>query len=163
MNFYRIPDFNPRSYRGADFFTRLLKQPDDGFHQAHEVDEFILRGPEIVFDDGRGPRSLGFADFKPSVLRQIAVDELDMMPSAAVRRVSEQLADSQAREAELRSALDEARNSLMRALIELNDVRDERNHLDADLQFANGRLAAAAEQAAAVPATPKPAAKRARA
>jgi len=79
------PDFNHtgRSYRPVCPLTGLPKQAPGPRKQPHEVDEFVFRGPEIVFEDGRGSVSLGFFDVRPAAVAEAAETHLGMVPRAA--------------------------------------------------------------------------------
>ncbi len=89
MTFAPIDNFDQQSYRSVCPVTHLPKQGPDLGKQAHEIDEFILRGPEIVFDDGRGDVSLGYFDVRPDVIRQAAADHLGMIHRDAFDEVVE--------------------------------------------------------------------------
>lgn len=157
--FRHIPDFDHRSFRASDFFTRLAKQPPDPFKQPHECDEFIIRGPEIRFNDGRGERSLGFADFRPSVLRQLAIDELDMVPRGALES-AEEATDKLAGMAKQKSAeLYNARDSLQAALLSNQELREALAAAEQALTEREADLQAALARAEAAEAAPKRATK----
>lgn len=65
--FQVIPNFDAQSRNGAVCsFSGLPKQEQDTPQkQEHEVDEFILRGPEIEFE--------GYLDIRPAVIYETAL------------------------------------------------------------------------------------------
>lgn len=81
--FTPIPDFNHqgRSFKSVCPITGVPKQASSPTVrlQPHEEDEFILRGPEILFNDGRGEVSLGFFDIRPAAVREAAAQHLGMV------------------------------------------------------------------------------------
>lgn len=91
MSFAPHPNFNVRgkSYRSVCPVTGLPKQelnpkyPATG--QVHE--EFVFRGPEIVFQDGRGEASLGFFDVRAEAIERAATDHLGMVTKARFEQV----------------------------------------------------------------------------
>ena len=80
-HFRIIPDFDQLSANGAKcYFTHMPLQrpdPDRPQQQAHEVDEFILRGPEIAFE--------GYMDVRPAVIIETARELLGMGTAAEVK------------------------------------------------------------------------------
>jgi len=65
-HFQVIPDFNAQSANGATcYISHLPKQSRrTPQQQEHELDEFVLRGPEIEFE--------GYLDIRPAVIMETA-------------------------------------------------------------------------------------------
>lgn len=129
-HFTIIPDFDAQSANGGlCYISKLPKQKKDTPQkQAHEVDEFILRGPEISFE--------GYFDIRPAVIIETAREVFDMyMP--------EEVAELQAE----RNALDNEVLRLEQELDEANDRLSQQILLNAEqivaLEAAQNELEAA--------------------
>lgn len=158
MSFTKRPSFDSRTYRAADFVTGRLPRRDDAGLQPHERDDFVLRGPEITFHDGRGEVSLGHADFLPSVLRAVAVEHLEMVPAALLAAAEEAGRTAAHRLSEAHGALREARDLAAGLIIERNDLEDALRAAEQALTEREADLQAALARADAAP----PAARTAR-
>jgi len=90
------PNFDASSYRPYCAVTRLPLQKAGLGVQDHEIDHFILRGPEITLDDGRGERSLGFVDVRPVVIREAAEKHLGMVSRDVHARTRTKLRETEA-------------------------------------------------------------------
>lgn len=101
-HFTVIPDFNAQSAKPVCYFTNLPKQEaDTPQKQPHEVDHFILRGPEIEFE--------GYMDIRPDVIITTAREIFQMS-------TPEEVAD-----------LVQERNDLEEALKQAEEARDAAN------------------------------------
>lgn len=85
-HFQVIPDFNGQSRNGAKCsITNLPKIPKQTpQQQPHEIDEFILRGPEIEFE--------GYFDIRPAVIIDTAREVFDMVTAEEYESVVAELA-----------------------------------------------------------------------
>lgn len=88
-HFIAIPDFDGRSARGPKcYITNLVRQdadPKRPQQQPHEIDAFILRGPQIEYE--------GFLDIRPSVIRDTAVEFLGMIDADEAERLRSENVD----------------------------------------------------------------------
>lgn len=89
MSFSRVDDFdtNGKSFRSVCPVTGLPRQPTEAF---------VVRGPEIVFYDGRGDVSLGFFDVRPAAIVEAARDLLGMVDAAELEALQTAFAELQA-------------------------------------------------------------------
>lgn len=97
-SFQPHPNFNVdgKSFRSVCPISGLPKQQLDPKYpptgQVHE--DFIFRGPEILFHDGRGEVSLGFFDIRASVIEETAKQHLGMVTAEFHEETVQLLADS---------------------------------------------------------------------
>lgn len=110
-SFTPIDDFKSNSFRPICPMTGLGKQKASPYKADYEVDEFILRGPEITFYDGRGDVSLGFFDVRPQAIREAAQEHLNMVPEHIHAQVKAEAAGAAA--------------ALADALREVDGLRDQ--------------------------------------
>lgn len=120
----RIPEFSSTSRNGQKCSLSGGGQALDGpGRQPHEVDEFILRGPAI--------QSEGFFDFRPSVLRALALEFTDLVPPPTQEAMEAELElELEARELrsrlnELEDELESAYRALARATARFSDEEPE--------------------------------------
>lgn len=113
---HRIPEFTNASRNGArcslSGLSMYTRKPG---RQDHEVDDFILRGPAIHRE--------GYFDFKPSVLRGLALEYTDLIEP----QILQDLQDLEAQLAEAQNAmkaLEEEAESLRNLLIDQWDDDD---------------------------------------
>ena len=87
------PDFDAQSARPVCYFTNLPKMKrDTPQQQEHEIDEFVLRGPEIAFE--------GYMDIRPAVIIDTAREVFGMITPAEADALRAEIAEiSQAYEA----------------------------------------------------------------
>ena len=93
-HFHQIPDFKADSFSPVCPITHLPKQEqpkNEPPKQPHEVDAFILRGPEVTFFDGRGERSMGFFDVRPAAIAEAAIEHLGMVRADEIEKVEQAL------------------------------------------------------------------------
>lgn len=104
-HFQIIPDFNAQSARPVCYLSHLPKQnrrrPQQ---QDHEVDEFILRGPEIDFE--------GYMDIRPAVIIDTAREAFGMVSAAEAETLQAALQLQQELSERLQAELDTANERL---------------------------------------------------
>lgn len=123
--FQVIHDFDANTYRGVCAVSGRGKREAGLGVQPHEVDAFVLRGPEIeVYGE-----SYGHFDIRPSVLREIAIATLDLVPASA-------LEDAEGHRHDAEVLLEDARDDIAR----LRDLVD-------GLTVENARFLRAAQEA----------------
>lgn len=76
MAFVPHNNFDQRSFKSTCPVTGLGKQGPA--HGNNGGDEFVFRGPEIKFHDGRGEVSLGHFDLRPAAIEDAAREHLGM-------------------------------------------------------------------------------------
>lgn len=92
MPFRKIDDFDTqgKSYSpGKCAITNVPRQNAAPGKQPHEVDDFVLRGPEITFHDGRGDVSLGHFDVRPFAIAEAAQEFCGMLSPQASAELAE--------------------------------------------------------------------------
>ncbi len=117
----KVPEFDRLSRNGQKCsLSDTGRIPPGVGRQSHEVDEFILRGPQIAHE--------GFFDFRPSVLRAIALEFTDLVPPGAEARAEEaeaKIFELTAELNELSAELDDAYRALGNATARFPDEEPE--------------------------------------
>lgn len=122
--FQVIPDFDQQSARPVCYISNLPKQHRKTPQQKEsQLDEFILRGPDIDFE--------GHLDIRPAVILQTA-QELGMWPAREVdklvRRLAEleeALVDAEYRATQANSRLTDQILQNAEQIVEIQGLKDE--------------------------------------
>ena len=111
MAFVPHNNFDSRSFKASCPVTGLGKQGPA--HGNNGGDDFIFRGPEITFHDGRGLASLGHFDLRTAAIRDAAVNHLGMFSNEdgvdlenSVTRLQRDLDYEKGKNLKLQDALD---------------------------------------------------------
>ena len=84
------PDFDRSSYKQQCPVTGIGKQKAGLGVQPHDVDNFILRGPEIIARDGSGEWSLGFFDIRKAAVQHAAEQHLGMVKASTYAKARQE-------------------------------------------------------------------------
>lgn len=134
------PDFDSSSFKPNCAVTGLPKQGPGLGVQEHEVDQFILRGPEITFQDGRGEVSLGFLDVRPIVIQEVAETHLGMVSRQVHARTRTKLRETEALLDDARTEVEGLRDQVRSLILANAELITEATGLENALEEAYAEL-----------------------